>query len=172
MNDICQARLLELWQPTIHLNKEQLGGKREKFGTGLSSTVARSQVSGKLIANGAVVQCLNSRSAELMLGQALKSTLRKPLNRVIGYPQFKEKARSRCQKASSKWQAKHQSSTLPKLIASQKVWVESLSMMLDAKNLYSKNKMTLAHGGFKWGTVRLDLIENITCFQSSPESGA
>ena len=45
--------------------------------------------------------------AELMFGRALRSTLRKPPNRVVDYSQFEEIAKNRSQIASSKWDAKH-----------------------------------------------------------------
>ena len=43
--------------------------------------------------------------------------LGKPLNRPVDYPQFEEIARSRCQKASSKWDAKHRSGTLLEFVS-------------------------------------------------------
>ena len=65
--------------------------------------------------------------AELMFGRALKSTLGKPLNRVVDYPQFEETARNSCQKASSEWDFKHRSGTLPELVEGQRVWVKAPS---------------------------------------------
>ena len=65
--------------------------------------------------------------AELMFGRDLKSTLGKPLNRVVDYPQFEETARNSCKRASSEWDVKHRSGTLPELVEGQRVWVKAPS---------------------------------------------
>ena len=51
--------------------------------------------------------------AELMFGRALRSLLGKLPNRVADYSQFEETARDSSRMASSKWDAKHRSGTLP-----------------------------------------------------------
>ena len=65
--------------------------------------------------------------AELMFGRDFRSPLGKPPNRVVDYSQFEETARNSSQMASSKWDAKHRSGTLPELVAGQRVYVKAQS---------------------------------------------
>ena len=65
--------------------------------------------------------------AELMFGRDLRSPLGKPPNRVVDYSQFEETARNSSRMASSKWDAKHRSGTLPELVAGQRVCVKAPS---------------------------------------------